>query len=474
MLLTAAVFAPLGVMAQGISQLQQFTSTTSPASAITQTTFGKALRLTGQAAGCAQFSVNGTLTSSGTGCGGDFTYPFPSNATTTVLTLSNGANIPKLTNLTSNGLVKTSSGNGTLSVDTSTYLTTVDISANTNLSVTYPIFLTNDTLSLAFGTTTSNTWGGTQAFTNLITGSISGNAGTATALAANGTNCTAGNYPLGVDASGNSESCTAIGAGTSPYEIATTSSVAAPQLAYFTKASGRSTLGSVATTTLAFSSFPATLSGALGALVGGANSTLTWYGVSTSTALANTQIPYGTAANTIGSEASFSYAAATDLLSVINASTTALTASSFLQLPSSASQAPAIAGHIAFDTTDGQLKVGDGSATTVFSKYRYLTGLNATTTAWTATSSDNKVVAPFSGTLKDIQCSVPAGTLNVQVLVNSTKVLPMFNASSTVGTVAFTSANTFSRGDVIEFDYGTPASSPLSNSCSLRAIESST
>jgi len=39
--------------------------------------------------------------------------------------------------------------------------------------------------------------------------SISGNSATATALAANGANCTAGQYPLGVDASGAVESCTA-------------------------------------------------------------------------------------------------------------------------------------------------------------------------------------------------------------------------------------------------------------------------
>ncbi len=51
-------------------------------------------------------------------------------------------------------------------------------------------------------------------FTHTITGSITGNAGTATALAANGTNCSAGNYPLGVDASGNAEGCTAAGTGT--------------------------------------------------------------------------------------------------------------------------------------------------------------------------------------------------------------------------------------------------------------------
>ncbi len=45
----------------------------------------------------------------------------------------------------------------------------VDISADTNLAVTYPIVLTNDTLSLAFGTTTNNTWSGLQTFTNAST-----------------------------------------------------------------------------------------------------------------------------------------------------------------------------------------------------------------------------------------------------------------------------------------------------------------
>jgi len=43
-----------------------------------------------------------------------------------------------------------------------------------------------------------------------VAGALSGNASTASALAANGANCTAGNYPLGVDASGAVESCTAI------------------------------------------------------------------------------------------------------------------------------------------------------------------------------------------------------------------------------------------------------------------------
>lgn len=93
---------------------------------------------------------------------------------------------------------------------------------------------------------------GTNAVTLDTTGTWSGNAGTATALAANGANCSAGSYPLGVDASGAVEDCTVAGAGgTSAFEIATTSDIAVPNVAYFTKTSGRTTLGSIATGTIA-------------------------------------------------------------------------------------------------------------------------------------------------------------------------------------------------------------------------------
>jgi len=46
-----------------------------------------------------------------------------------------------------------------------------------------------------------------------LTATLTGNADTATALAANGANCAAGQYPLGVDASGAVESCTVAGVG---------------------------------------------------------------------------------------------------------------------------------------------------------------------------------------------------------------------------------------------------------------------
>ncbi len=62
-------YAQLGGGGGTIETLDQFTSTTSPSAAITQRTYGKAFRLSGQSAGCGQFSSNGTLTSTGIACG---------------------------------------------------------------------------------------------------------------------------------------------------------------------------------------------------------------------------------------------------------------------------------------------------------------------------------------------------------------------------------------------------------------------
>ena len=100
-------------------------------------------------------------------------------------------------------------------------------------------------------------------------------------------------------------------------------SFAANQLLY--GGGNGTTVASVATTTLAVSG-PFTVSGTLGALVGGANATINWTGISTSTALAANQVVYGTAAGTVGSEAAFTYTATTNNLTFDFASSTSLTA----------------------------------------------------------------------------------------------------------------------------------------------------
>lgn len=100
-------------------------------------------------------------------------------------------------------------------------LESVDISDDTNLGGVWPIVISGDNVTFGgFSTTTDSGLlqgiayiGSGGILTSVSTSSplntdISGNAGTATALAANGANCSAGNAPLGVDASGAVESCT--------------------------------------------------------------------------------------------------------------------------------------------------------------------------------------------------------------------------------------------------------------------------
>jgi hypothetical protein len=64
----------------------------------------------------------------------------------------------------------------------------------------------NPTLAANYATSASP--GGPA--TSAVTATTATLATVATSLAANGTNCTPGNYPLGIDASGNSETCTAL------------------------------------------------------------------------------------------------------------------------------------------------------------------------------------------------------------------------------------------------------------------------
>jgi hypothetical protein len=69
----------------------------------------------------------------------------------------------------------------------------------------------NPTLSIPSSPTLPGTTTGT--FSGNLTGNVTGNASTSTALAANGANCSAGQAPLGVDASGAVEGCFTPGGG---------------------------------------------------------------------------------------------------------------------------------------------------------------------------------------------------------------------------------------------------------------------
>jgi hypothetical protein len=633
-LLAAIAFLPFGVAAQGISQLQQFTATTSPIAGITQTTYGKALIITGISTGsCLTLDSNHKLTTTtcGSGGGNSFAYPFPSNATSTSIAFNGGltgiltgslvGNADTATALAANA-ANCSAGNYPLGVDAAGAVENCTADANTTYTATYPVTLTATAFGLAFGTTTSNTWAGTQTYTNLITGSVSGNAGTATTLAANGTNCT-NQAATGVDASGNAEGCFTVSnfaylfpsnatstsiafnggltgvltgslvgnAGTATALAANGSNASAGNAILGVDASGNAegafdvwteaentaaayaaqattltingttnqitstagaqslaanrtwtlsipsqfniqnasttnfsantlAVGGTATTSIAsdgalkIQTLSGLLKAASGVVSAAANGTdytlvsaqsctnqvvtaLTASGGSTCSSIANAMITNGTidlAAKVTGilpianggtNASSFGtsngitaydgtrlvnfsgYTLTSSVLTAANASTTNLTASSFLQLPNSASQSPTVVGSCGWDTTSGQLKCGDSAATQVIGNGKFYPSFTyASSTAWTGTTTIPLAPAYIGETWNGVMCFTDAGTLNVS-FYDGTNRMNMLNASTTVGTFTLSTNNTFTAAEKRYVDIGTPASSPTKISCTV-------
>jgi len=95
---------------------------------------------------------------------------------------------------------------GTANQITVTGSTPITSAGSWTLSIPTSPTLPGTTTGTFSGNLTGNVTGNV---TGNLTGAVTGNASTATALAANPTNCSAGNYPLGIDASGNVNNCTA-------------------------------------------------------------------------------------------------------------------------------------------------------------------------------------------------------------------------------------------------------------------------
>ncbi len=146
--------------------------------------------------GCAEWSSN-VLTSTGVGCGtggGGSGVATSSLAATYPITLTTSSSA---ITYGFNGLSTTSPWTGSgvawrVSDNQVSTVATTSLTASSPLALSQPISVIGSSAS-ALSIDTSGTW--------------SGNAGTATALAANGANCSSGSAPLGVDASGAAESC---------------------------------------------------------------------------------------------------------------------------------------------------------------------------------------------------------------------------------------------------------------------------
>ncbi len=281
--------------------------------------------------------------------------------------------------------------------------------ATTTLTATSPLSLSNPIVVIG---------GPASALTLSTAGTWSGNAGTATALAANGTNCSAGNYPLGVDASGNSENCTAASAGT------ITGGGTTGMATVFT---GSSAIGASSTPTFdhlfASSTNYSILIGGLLTFASSTFQNITANNATTSQlitnnllALSSTTLQNFTAQNATTSQAT----------------TTNLSVSSFADFSNAL-----VSEH-------------------VYSSYH----IPATTT-WTGSTSDMFYTSYKKETWNSIKCPIlgGSGTLNVQ-LYNSSLKMNMIPATTASSTQSLTTNNVLPPDTEVTIEIGTPASNP--------------
>lgn len=169
-------------------------------------------------------------------------------------------------------------------------------------------------------------------------------------------------------------------------------------------------------------------------------------------------------------------------LQTINfASTTALSASSELVIPNGATKGSTVAGQTELDTTNDQLKIGDGSATAVFDPRVSFTFGIATTTAWTGPVTAPTVTIPMGLTWTQISCTVqPSGaTLTAQYQYANPSTYATVNitsipASTTPGVYALTSNNTPTANATSTITFSSPSGSPTSAACTLTGTVSGT
>lgn len=436
---------------------------------------------------------------------------------------------------------------GTILTDT----TTIDLDYNDALNTITadylgPVF---DYLFPSNATTTNITFSGG------ITGDLTGNAGTATALAANGTNCSAGNYPLGVDASGNAENCTADAnttytagdhltltgtdfdvdddfllntgdTGTGLYSFANSST----SLASFGYASSTRYFGAGLSTCHTGNALTWT-DGIFGceAVGGGSSFEYPFPGNATSTLLyfnggiadtdslelqadpeadhvssqiilsvdgvaevflnsaglspsTNGGARLGASSNgwedifiTSGGALDFgggnlALTHSSGILSLSSNDTLDL-GSSVLELPNGSSPTVDAVGEIAFDTTANQLIYAtstNASFPAVINPFVTMSAGHATST-WSGTTTQLMAPAPGAGRFTTAQCETTTGTVGVS-LYDGTNRLNFFTASTTIGTITFGTNTTFTSGESIRVDFGTPASSPTQVACRFKYV----
>lgn len=127
-------------------------------------------------------------------------------------------------------------------------------------------------------------------------------------------------------------------------------------------------------------------------------------------------------------------------------------------LPVGAAVITPIAGNVAIDTTSGQLRYSDVTGTTRVNSGFYTMGFSyATSSQGTGTTTRYMAPAAANLTVKTVQCDF-SNFMAISLYTGSNRADYMV-ASSTIGTVTFTTNNAFTIGQSIRIDVGTTTAS---------------
>jgi hypothetical protein len=227
---------------------------------------------------------------------GDCRSAWPGASAATYLSSSSPWTVGGLTYVVSNSAISS--------------VATTTLTGNSQIALSQPIVVVGPSASvlsivadsigdtqLAFNTGQNLTTASSPTFAGLTIGSLNGvlkgSSGVVSA-ASNGTDytlitanaCSAGQHVSQITAAGVITCSADTGGAPDPYSIATTSTIAIPQLAYFTKTAGLTTLGGVATSSLSVGT-GLTNSGTLGYQVGGTDASISFASIAANSLWAN-------------------------------------------------------------------------------------------------------------------------------------------------------------------------------------------
>ena len=146
-----------------------------------------------------------------------------------------------------------------------------------------------------------------------------------------------------------------------------------------------------------------------------------------------------------------------------------LFATSSLQIPNGTAPTVDATGEIAVDTTSDQLIYYGASSKRVIPPFQRL-GFTYATTSWNATTTLYLGPAFLATTVNYMYCETDVGTVRVRLYDGTNTALAgtnIQNASTTITKFTLDTNNTFTAGESMRVDLGTPATSPTRIACSI-------